>query len=143
MKTRKRRPQWWVDFDRNIRAAGDVDGAVPATDVYRLYGRSIVDAWTGHSVMDPIFGDMQGLKILTRRAGRPIDIEIEPCRWMRLWPDGTRLPIREPASMTRRRALHKKMVRNHRRTIRAERRRRITRAILRTLTPPFMRPKTQ
>lgn len=142
MKKRRRRGRR-VDFDRNIHAVDDIDGAVPATDVYRLYGRSIVDAWTGHSVMDPIFGDMQGLKILTRRAGRPIDIEIEPCRWMRLWPDGTRLPIREPASMTRRRALHKKMVRNHRRTIRAERRRRITRAILRTLTPPFMRPKTQ
>lgn len=139
MKTRRRRPQWWVDLDKSIRAAGDVDGAVPATGVYRLYGLTIVDAWTGHSVMDPIFGDMQGLKILTRRAGRPIDIEIEPRKWMRLWPDGTRLPIREPASMARRRALHKKMVRNHRRTTRAERRRRIARAILRALTPPSLK----
>lgn len=138
MKKRRRRGRR-VDFDRNIHAVDDIDGAVPATGVYRLYGRSIVDAWTGHSVMDPLFGDMQGLETLTRRAGRPIDIEIEPRRWMRLWPDGTRLPIGEPASMARRRALHKKMVRNHRRTTRAERRRRIARAILRALTPPSLR----
>ena len=85
MKKRRRRGRR-VDFDRNIHAV-DADGAVPATDVYRLYGLTIVDAWTGHSVMDPLFGDMQGLEILTRRAGRPIDIEIEPRRWMRLWPD--------------------------------------------------------
>ncbi len=103
-----------LDFDiEDMGAVPEVDGAVPLTPIYIVNGTSVTDPWSGHA-LERADGSTAGLLRLAARAGRPIDVKANG-DWVRVWPDGTVLPVREPAALARREALRKQRWREVRR----------------------------
>ncbi|CED92453.1 Hypothetical protein AAM4_2621 [Actinomyces succiniciruminis] len=103
-----------LGFDiEDISAVPEVDGAVPLTPIYVVNGTSVTDPWSGHA-LERADGSTAGLLRLATRAGRPIDVKANG-DWVRVWPDGTILPVREPAALARRKALRKQRWREVRR----------------------------
>lgn len=103
-----------LEFDINdMGAVPEVDGAVPLTPIYIVNGTSVTDPWSGHA-LERADGSTAGLLRLVTRAGRPIDVKANG-DWVRVWPDGTIFPVREPAALARRKALRKQRWREVRR----------------------------
>ncbi|WP_139738211.1 hypothetical protein [Actinomyces wuliandei] len=102
-----------------------VDGSL-VTPVYRAVGGTVVDAWSGSTLAERADTSAEGLLRLAEEAGRPVDVEVGRGRWVRLWPDGCQLAVREPASIARRRALDDR----RRRQVRRDRRRAAVRRAL-------------
>ena len=123
-----------------IQGTEDADDTVPPTDVFRVAGSSVIDAWTGYTIVDRCDASIEGLLRIARRAGRPIDVEVGVRSWFRIWPDGCQAAIREPASMARKRELDKRRCKATRRLRRKARRRETIRRITRPLTTVLLLP---
>ncbi|WP_161923437.1 hypothetical protein [Actinomyces sp. 432] len=103
-----------LDFDiEDMGAVPEVEGAVPVTPIYVVDGTSVTDPWSGHWI-ERTDGSTAGLLRLARKAERPIDVRLNG-DWVRVWPDGAVLPVREPAALARRKALRKQRWREVRR----------------------------
>ena len=108
----------------------DIDGAIAPTRLIRVYSGTMVDAWTGRTLDDRNGCSLADIRRVVEKEGRPVDVEARPGTWVRVWPDGCYLPIREPAAMIRRRALVGERIKKVRKEKRRNRRRaRIVRLI--------------
>ena len=76
--------------------------------MFRVAGSSVIDAWTGYTIIDRCDASIEGLLRIAHSAGRPIDVEVEARSWFCIWPDGCQAAIREPASMACKREIDQK-----------------------------------
>ena len=115
--------------------------------MFRVAGRSVIDAWTGYTIIDRCDASIEGLLRIAHSAGRPIDVEVEARSWFCIWPDGCQAAIREPASMARKREIDQKRRKATRKLRRKARRREIirkgTRPLINMLLLPVRRRRTR
>ena len=124
-----------MTYGEEIMSVKDLDGAIAPTRLIRIYSGTMVDAWTGAVLDDRNACSLEDIRRIVEREGRPVDVEVDPGRWLRVWPDGCYLQVREPAAMTRR----KKIIENRRKEVRKERRRARRRARVARLLKVFTR----
>lgn|GEM_PF-2224375 len=115
--------------------------------MFRVAGRSVIDAWTGYTIIDRCDASIEGLLRIAHSAGRPIDVEVGARNRFRIWPDGCQAAIREPASMARKREIDQKRRKATRKLRRKARRREIirkgTRPLINMLLLPVRRRRTR